>query len=79
MHYVGMAAVRGNCIVTHDPIGILLATGIAVVASILALELAYHRRTFGLTLIGAVILGLTISAMHYTAMLWTAFSPRRWD
>jgi hypothetical protein len=75
MHYVGMAAVRGNCIVSYDPIGVLLATGIAVLASILALELAYHRRTFGLTLIGAVILGLTITAMHYTAMLWTSFLP----
>ncbi len=75
MHYVGMAAVRGNCIIAYDPIGVLLATGIAVLASILALELAYHRRTFGLTLIGAVILGLTITAMHYTAMLWTVFLP----
>ena len=75
MHYVGMAAVRGNCIITYEPVGVLLATGIAVLASILALELAYHRRTFGLTLIGAVILGLTITAMHYTAMLWTTFLP----
>ena len=75
MHYVGMAAVRGDCIITYEPIGVLLATGIAVLASILALELAYHRRTFGLTLIGAVILGLTITAMHYTAMLWTTFLP----
>jgi NO-binding membrane sensor protein with MHYT domain len=75
MHYVGMSAVRGNCIIAYDPIGILMATGIAILASILALELAYHRRTIGLTLVGAVILGLTITAMHYTAMLWTAFLP----
>jgi NO-binding membrane sensor protein with MHYT domain len=75
MHYVGMAAVRGDCIITYDPIGVLLSTGIAVFASILSLELAYHRRTFGLTLIGAIILGLAITAMHYTAMLWTAFLP----
>ncbi|MEM8952267.1 MAG: MHYT domain-containing protein [Pseudomonadota bacterium] len=75
MHYVGMAAVRGNCIIIYDPIGVLLATGIAVIASILSLELAYHKRTFGLTLVGAVVLGLTITAMHYTAMLWTTFLP----
>jgi len=75
MHYVGMAAVRGNCIIAYEPVGVLLATGIAVLASILALELAYHRRTFGLTLLGAVILGLTITAMHYTAMLGTTFLP----
>lgn len=74
MHYVGMAAMRGNCIITYDPFGVLLATGIAMAASILALEFAYRRRTLGLTFIGAVILGLTITAMHYTAMLSTTFS-----
>ncbi len=74
MHYVGMAAVRGNCIVAYDPLGVLLATAIAVAASILALEFAYRRRTLGLTIIGAAILGLTITAMHYTAMLSTTFT-----
>ncbi len=75
MHYVGMSAVRGNCIIVYKPIGVLLATSIAVLASILALALAYHRRTFGLTLIGAIVLGLTSTAMHYTAMLGTVFLP----
>ncbi len=74
MHYVGMAAVRGNCIVAYDPLGILLATAIAVAASILALEFAYRRRTLGLTMIGSAILGLTITSMHYTAMLSTTFT-----
>ncbi len=75
MHYVGMSAVRGNCIIAYDPIGVALATGIAVLASTLTLELAYHRRTLGVTLIGAIMLGLTITAMHYTAMMWTTFLP----
>jgi len=75
MHYVGMIGVRGDCIIIYDPIGILAATVIAVLASILSLELAYHRRTIGLTLIGSIILGLTIAAMHYTAMFWTTFLP----
>lgn len=74
MHYVGMAAMRGNCIITYDPFGVLFATGIAMAASILALEFAYRRRTLGLTFLGATILGLTIAAMHYTAMLSTTFS-----
>ncbi|MGH1478010.1 MAG: MHYT domain-containing protein [Geminicoccales bacterium] len=74
MHYVGMAAMRGNCIITYDPFGVLFATGIAMAASVLALEFAYRRRTLSLIFLGATILGLTIAAMHYTAMLSTTFS-----
>ena len=75
MHYVGMSAVRGNCIITYDSKGVVLAVAIAVIASILALEFAYRRRTLRLTVVGGVVLGLAISAMHYAAMLFTTFSP----
>ncbi|MEM7021780.1 MAG: MHYT domain-containing protein, partial [Pseudomonadota bacterium] len=75
MHYVGMSAVRGNCIITYDSKGVVLAVAIAVIASILALEFAYRRRTLRLTVVGSVVLGLAISAMHYAAMLFTTFSP----
>jgi NO-binding membrane sensor protein with MHYT domain len=74
MHYVGMTAVRGNCVISYAPGGILLAIAIAIAASILALELAYRRRTFGLTMLGSVILGLAIASMHYAAMAATVFS-----
>ena len=75
MHYVGMAAVRGNCIIAYDGKGVALAIAIAVIASILALEFAYRRRTLGLTALGAVVLGLAIAAMHYSAMIFTSFAP----
>jgi NO-binding membrane sensor protein with MHYT domain len=74
MHYVGMAAVRGNCIIAYDAKGVALAIAIAVIASILALEFAYRRRTLGLTALGAVVLGLAIASMHYAAMIFTTFS-----
>ena len=73
MHYLGMWAVSGDCIITYEPTGIALASGIGIGASILALDLAYRRRTLMTTLIGAVVLGLAISAMHYSAMLFTRF------
>lgn len=73
MHYIGMSAITGNCIVGYDPLGPVLSTGIAIGASILALELAYRRRTLLMTALGAVALGLAISAMHYVAMLYTGF------
>jgi NO-binding membrane sensor protein with MHYT domain/DNA-binding LytR/AlgR family response regulator len=74
MHYVGMAAVRGNCIIPYDGRGVALAVAIAVIASILALEFAYRRRTLGLTALGSIVLGLAISSMHYAAMIFTTFS-----
>lgn len=75
MHYVGMAAIGGNCRISYLPGGALVSSGIAIVASIGALRLAYHHRTLGEMSLAAVILGITISAMHYSAMAFTQFLP----
>ncbi len=74
MHYLGMSAISGNCILTYDTTGVLIATGIGIGSAILALELAYRRRSLRATILGAIVLGLAISAMHYSAMLFTTFS-----
>ena len=73
MHYVGMSAISGNSMVTYAPAGIVLSTLIGIGASILALELAYRRRTLAMTALGAVALGIAISSMHYVAMIFTRF------
>ena len=75
MHYVGMSAIRGNCIVTYAPEGFVISTGIAVGASTFALGLAYRRRSLAQLVLSAVVLGITISAMHYSAMVYTHFVP----
>ncbi len=74
MHYVGMSAISGNCIVSYGTGGVLLAVGIAMVTCILAMELAYRKRSFSATVCGSIVLGLAISAIHYSAMLFTTFS-----
>ncbi|MEZ5668297.1 MAG: MHYT domain-containing protein [Alphaproteobacteria bacterium] len=74
MHYLGMWAVSGDCIIGYDATGVALASAIGIGSSILALDLAYRRRTLAATLGGAVVLGLAISAMHYAAMLFTSFA-----
>ena len=74
MHYVGMSAISTNCIVDYSPYGVLLAVGLGIVASIAAMELAYGTRSLAATISGAVVLGLAISAMHYSAMFYTVFS-----
>lgn len=73
MHYIGMTAITGNCIIAYQPMGLILSTAIGIGSSILALELAYRRRTLLMTALGAVALGLAISAMHYVAMIYTTF------
>ena len=74
MHYVGMSAISTNCIVEYSPYGVLLAVGLGIVASIAAMELAYGTRSLAATISGAVVLGLAIAAMHYSAMFFTVFS-----
>ncbi|MCY6379167.1 MHYT domain-containing protein [Hoeflea prorocentri] len=74
MHYTGMAAISANCIVTYSARGIISSVVIAIAASTLAMWLAYSTRSLLRTAIGAVVLGLSISAMHYAAMLGTSFA-----
>lgn len=74
MHYTGMAAISANCIVSYSAFGIALSVLIAIAASTLAMWLAYSNRSLARTAIGAIVLGLSISAMHYVAMLYTSFA-----
>ncbi len=74
MHYTGMAAISANCIVTYRPLGIALSVLISIAASTFAMWLAYSNRSVLRTAIGAIVLGLSISAMHYVGMLNTTFA-----
>lgn len=74
MHYTGMAAISANCIVDYQPLGIALSVLISIAASTLAMWLAYSTRTILRTAVGAIVLGLAVSAMHYVAMLNTSFA-----
>lgn len=72
MHYLGMNAIRG-CGVMYAESGIITALTIAVTASTVALWFTFRKRGTAETLIGGLMLGLTISSMHYTAMVSTGF------
>lgn len=75
MHYVGMAAVRANCIIDYSPPMVALSVAVGIAAATLALWLAFTPRIGWRTVAGAVILGLAISGMHYTAMAAATFLP----
>lgn len=75
MHYIGMAAVRANCLVTYSPPLVTLSVAIGVVASALALWLAFAHQQRWHAVAGAAVMGLAISGMHYTAMAAANFTP----
>jgi NO-binding membrane sensor protein with MHYT domain/two-component sensor histidine kinase len=78
MHYTGMAAMRGHAELSHDPLFVALSLVIAIGASTVALWLAFRTTDLGQKLVAAVVMGLAISGMHYTAMraaIFTAHDP----
>jgi NAD(P)-dependent dehydrogenase (short-subunit alcohol dehydrogenase family) len=66
MHYTGMAAMRG--------LFVALSLVIAIGASTVALWLAFRTTDLGQKLVAAVVMGVAISGMHYTAMRAAIFT-----
>ena len=81
MHYSGMAAIQIVPMIRYEPRLVLASIAIAVSASFVALWLAFRlrhgeSRAIRLArLAAAVVMGLAISGMHYTAMAASAFGP----
>lgn len=75
MHYVGMSALRANCIVSYSPPLVAASFAVAVAASGLALWLAFSPAHKPHVMAGAVSMGLAISGMHYTGMAAATFLP----
>jgi PAS domain S-box-containing protein len=74
MHYTGMAAMRGHADLRYDRIYVALSVAIAIGASTAALFLAFRTTALLQKLGAAVVMGLAISGMHYTAMRAAIFS-----
>jgi len=80
MHYTGMAALKMSPSIGYDVPVVVLSIAVAIVASWGALLMMYQGNRIKLPplprlLLGAVIMGLAISGMHYTAMTGTHFQP----
>jgi diguanylate cyclase (GGDEF)-like protein len=81
MHYLGMGAIAIVPAISYDPLLVATSILIAVSASFVALWLFFRLRE-GRSLhqwlarvAGAVVMGLAISGMHYTAMAASRFAP----
>jgi NO-binding membrane sensor protein with MHYT domain len=68
MHYLGMSALRLNGTVHFDYALVGLSVGIAVVAAVAALWAALSIHTPMATLGAALVMGIAVTAMHYTGM-----------
>src|ERR1700694_1439527 len=76
MHYTGMAAMRGHAELSYDLLFVALSLLIAIGASTGALWLALRTTELGQKLLAALVMGLAISGMHYTAMRAAVFTAR---
>ncbi|BAI71982.1 two-component hybrid sensor and regulator [Azospirillum sp. B510] len=75
MHYVGMAGMRMDMELSYD-IGLVAASvAIAIIASVVALWLAFRTRRPLQRAAGAVLLGLGVVTMHYTGMAAAGMEP----
>ena len=69
MHFIGMLAMNVAMVMSYDPGLTLLSMVIAVAASIFALWIVcYGELPLSRLLIGAVVMGSGVVAMHYTGM-----------
>src|SRR6202140_1228704 len=78
MHYTGMAAMRGHAELSYDALFVALSLVVAIGAATVALWLAFRTTDLGQKLVAAVVMGLAVSGMHYTAMraaIFTAHDP----
>ncbi len=73
MHYVGMSAIRGNCGLAYSTGWVLISLAIGIAASSGALWSAMKLHGIWRRLVAALVMGVSISGMHYTAMAGTAF------
>jgi NO-binding membrane sensor protein with MHYT domain len=75
MHYIGMSAIRGNCTVSHYPPLVAASVVVAIAAATLAIVALFRLRGRFHKIWAAIVLGLAVSGMHYTAMAGASFYP----
>jgi NO-binding membrane sensor protein with MHYT domain len=75
MHYTGMWALHASTHMAHNPVMVATSILISIVASAMALWLTFNDARRPSLFVSAMLLGLAISGMHYTAMAGTTLYP----
>ncbi|MFK7889794.1 MAG: MHYT domain-containing protein [Granulosicoccus sp.] len=72
MHYIGMSAMRGAT--PQYSIGpIIMALCVAAITCLLAIRIAYGNRSKQNIIAGGLLLGTSVTVVHYSAMLGTQY------
>ena len=75
MHYIGMTALHASAHMEHAPAYVAASLAIAIAASELALWLATGRGGRPPLILSALVFGIAVSGMHYTAMAGMTLFP----
>ncbi len=75
MHYTGMWALHASTDMAHNPVMVATSILVSIVTSALALWLTFDKGRRPSLFVSAMLLGLAISGMHYTAMAGTTLNP----
>lgn len=75
MHYVGMAAVTGPLELGYQSLWVAVSVLVGIVAAGISLHLAFGTKLQARAILSAVVMGLAISGMHYSAMTGTVIIP----
>ncbi len=75
MHYLGMAAMRMPGLIEYNQTLVGVSIAIAIVASIVALWLAFNLRGQWQRIGSAVVMGVAVCGMHYTGMAAATVVP----
>jgi diguanylate cyclase (GGDEF)-like protein/PAS domain S-box-containing protein len=74
MHYTGMAAMRMPGVgISYDPWLVAASVAIAIVAATAAFWLAFRTTKTWERVVAALVMGIAIAGMHYTAMAAASF------
>lgn len=73
MHYVGMSAIRGNCEISYSLLWVFTSIAIGMVASTASLWSATQLHGVWRRVVAALVMGISISGVHYTGMAGTSF------
>ncbi|QAY95520.1 LytTR family transcriptional regulator [Methylovirgula ligni] len=75
MHYIGMTALHASAHMVHDPLLVIASILIAIAASGLALHLAAGTQPRQPLFLSAIVFGIAVSGMHYSAMAGMRIFP----
>jgi PAS domain S-box-containing protein len=77
MHYTGMAAMQMGAHLSYSPLWVALSVLLAIGASKVALWLAFKNTGLTQKIVAAVVMGIAIAGMHYTAMVGANFTTHQ--